>query len=116
MHRRQFLTRTGVFAAGMAITLPALSGSESLKPSAARLPRWRGFNLLEKFIKWEKGNPPFQETDFVWMQEWGLDFARLPLSYLCWTDPNDWLKIREPELKHLDEVVSLGESIAFTST
>ena len=109
MHRRQFLTRTGAFAAGMAITLPALSGSESLKPSAARLPRWRGFNLLEKFIKWEKGNPPFQETDFVWMQEWGFDFARLPLSYLCWTEPSDWLKIREPELKHLDEVVRFGE-------
>jgi endoglucanase len=42
------------------------------------------------------------------MQEWGVDFARLPMSYLCWTDSGDWLKLTEPELKHIDAAVELG--------
>lgn len=42
------------------------------------------------------------------MAEWGFDFARLPMSYLCWTDPSDWLKIQETELKDLDKAVELG--------
>lgn len=112
MHRRDFLKRTGGVAAGAAIALPLFAASEGTKPSASQLPRWRGFNLLEKFTKWDHGNPPFQETDFIWMQEWGFDFARLPLSYLCWTDPGDWVKVRDPELKHLDEAVGFGQKHA----
>src|SRR5436190_16929451 len=98
MHRRDFLKRTGAVAAGVTLALPSLAASSPpAKLSGSHLPRWRGFNLLEKFTKWDNGNPPFRESDFAWMQDWGFDFARLPLSYLCWTDPNDWLKIREPE-------------------
>ena len=76
--------------------------------NARHLPRWRGFNLLEKFVKQAGGNPPFREADFALLAEWGFDFTRLPLSYLCWTDPNDWLKLREEELKHLDDAVAFG--------
>ncbi len=32
-------------------------------PTARRLPRWRGFNLLEKFVKRGENNPPFEEQD-----------------------------------------------------
>jgi endoglucanase len=44
------------------------------------------------------------------MQEWGFDFARLPMSYLCWTDddPAKWLKLKEPELKHVDAAIEDG--------
>ena len=79
-------------------------------PTARHLPRWRGFNLLEKFTKWGERNPPFQESDFALLQEWGFDFVRLPMSYLCWTDPADWLKLREEELKHIDSAVDLGRA------
>ena len=51
--------------------------------SAAHLPRWRGFNLLEKFIYGHDG--PYQEWDFDVMAGWGFDFARLPTDYRCWT-------------------------------
>jgi len=36
------------------------------EPSSARLPRWRGFNLLEKFSRdWNNG--PFKESDVQMM-------------------------------------------------
>jgi len=73
-----------------------------------RLPRWRGFNLLEKFT--ERHNAPFVETDFEWMAEWGFDFVRLPLSYRCWSpgDPAHWLEIDESVLVHIDRAVEVG--------
>lgn len=80
-------------------------------PTAARLPRWRGFNLLEKFTARPEGNPPFRGEDFTLMQEWGFDFARLPMSYRCWAkgDPAEWLKLDEAQLVHVDKAVQLGE-------
>jgi endoglucanase len=84
--------------------------NQTVAPAANRLPRWRGFNLLEKFITWPKGNPPFEEADFALVQEWGFNFVRLPLSYHCWADSNDWFNLREKELKHIDEAVKWGGS------
>ena len=109
MTRRTFLHAGAAITVATAVAPQCLLGAAQ-KPmvTARRLPRWRGFNLLEKFVKQRGGNPPFRETDFALMAEWRFDFARLPLSYLCWTDPADWLKLREPELKHLDEAVAYG--------
>jgi endoglucanase len=109
MNRREFVKTTASFALA-AIASPVLSvcGAEPTAPTARRLPRWRGFNLLQKFVKRLGGNPPFEEADFALIQEWGFDFVRLPLSYLCWTDPKDWLTLRENELKHIDDAVKLG--------
>ena len=43
-----------------------VTAAENVKAvSAAKLPRWRGFNLLEKFTRRTSGNPPFSETDFA---------------------------------------------------
>lgn len=82
---------------------------DSLKPagSAAALPRWRGFNLLEKFIA-SRENAPFREADFEWMAKWGFDFVRLPLSYWCWSDPHDWRVLREDTLAEIDDAVVSG--------
>lgn len=80
-----------------------LTGAE---PRPNRLPRWRGFNLLEKFTA--RRNAPFRESDFEWMAEWGFDFVRLPLSYHCWADPEDWLNLKEQPLKEIDQAVEFG--------
>jgi aryl-phospho-beta-D-glucosidase BglC (GH1 family) len=48
------------------------------QPLAKKLPRWRGFNLLEKF---NGQNKRFAENDFAWIHEWGFDFVRLPMDY-----------------------------------
>jgi endoglucanase len=109
MNRRQFVRTAGAFTVAAAAA-PALSlETADKKPVSARhLPRWRGFNLLEKFTQQQGGNPPFREADFAIVAEWGFNFTRLPLSYLCWTEPDDWLKLREDELKHLDDAVAFG--------
>lgn len=108
--RRHFLKSAGVLsAAASASTMLPLGAAEPKPANARKLPRWRGFNLLEKYIKERnEKNPPFRESDYAMLAEWGFDFTRLPMSYLCWTEPNDWLKIREAELKDIDEVIEFG--------
>jgi endoglucanase len=100
MNRRQFLQAAA--AGGLAASAAA---AELPEAGAAKLPRWRGFNLLEKFTA---PGRPFVEDDFAWLAEWGFNFVRLPLSYRCWSDPNDWKQLREPVLKDIDRAVELG--------
>jgi endoglucanase len=110
MKRRYFLQFAASAAViGLRTTLAAdrqHEQSASTRISASRLPRWRGFNLLEKFTA--ERNAPFRESDFEWMAEWGFDFVRLPLSYRCWTDSNDWLQLKESSLKEIDQAVEFG--------
>jgi len=73
-----------------------------------KLPRWRGFNLLNKFhLDWN--NRPFEERDFAWIAELGFNFVRLPMDYRCWTEPSDWTKLREEVLKDIDAAVRFGQ-------
>ncbi len=80
------------------------------------LPRWRGFNLLEKFSAHAPSksapnshvNAPFSETDFQWISDWGFDFVRLPMSYCCWSGPDRWRELDEPVLEHIDQAVTFG--------
>jgi endoglucanase len=114
MNRRDFV-KSLVAASAAAATVGGFllignTAESTAAPTWRSLPRWRGFNLLEKFTKRREGNPPFQEWDFATMEEWGFDFARLPMSYHCWADPDpaNWLTIREAEVKHIDEAIELG--------
>lgn len=109
MKRRAFIQITAATAMAAATKPWTMPAAERLPvPTAAKLPRWRGFNLLEKFIARRDGNPPFRESDFALLAEWGFDFVRLPMSYHCWATPEEPMKFRETELKHLDEAVELG--------
>ncbi len=106
MNRRQFLQTAAGVALCATATRAATKGAS--KVNASKLPRWRGFNLLEKFVG--ERNAPFRESDFEWMKEWGFDFVRLPLSYRCWADgtPDKWLELKENVLKEVDQVVEFG--------
>jgi endoglucanase len=109
INRRQFVKLTAAFGAVSVGSLASEPAPQRLPEAIPkRLPRWRGFNLLEKFTKRREGNGPFPESDFESIAELGFNFVRLPMSYLCWTDPNDWLQLREPELKHIDQAVEFG--------
>jgi endoglucanase len=113
LSRRQFLTTTLATTAalsplGSARAAERAPSPELPEPSPRKLPVCRGFNLLEKFTKRRNGNPPFSERDFEWIAGWGFNFVRLPMSYLCWTDPADWLTLLEPELKHIDQAIEFG--------
>jgi endoglucanase len=74
--------------------------------TAKTLPRWRGFNLLEKF---RDENRRFNEQDFEWIGELGFNFVRLPMNYRLWIEDNDWTRLREQTLKEIDEAVAFGE-------
>jgi endoglucanase len=111
--RRLFLSGSAAAAAGFCFPVGDQRAGEIQEerklpePSAARLPRWRGFNLLEKF---NGRNERFRKADFEWIAELGFNFVRLPLDYRLWTDPADWTRIREEPLREIDEAVKLGET------
>ncbi|NMC37944.1 MAG: cellulase family glycosylhydrolase [Bacteroidales bacterium] len=105
--RRQFVKSAAALAA-----LGVIGAGCGSKPvpdiTASSIPRWRGFNLLEKFIV-TSSNDPFKESDFEMMAELGFDFVRLPMSYWCWSDPKDWRKLDEKILKEIDQAVEFGK-------
>jgi endoglucanase len=107
INRRDFLKGATVAAAATLLEMSAAQAADHLEPNPKKLPRWRGFNLLEKFIAHEE-NAPFREADFEWMAGWGFNFVRLPMSYHCWSDPNDWRLIREPVMKEIDQALEFG--------
>jgi len=78
--RRDFLK---IAAAGVA--LAGLPGwVNSCKPVIKnKLPRWRGFNILDFFTPRPFTNRHFEATvqDFQWMADWGFDFVRFPIAY-----------------------------------
>ena len=85
---------------------PVATLPKSGRELAKKLPRWRGFNLLEKFNL--GSNKPFVESDFEWIHEWGFNFVRLPMDYRCWTDKDDPYKVNEAVLKEIDQAVAFG--------
>ncbi len=110
MNRREFLKTGGALAIGASLNpLSSFAAADLPAASEHKLPRWRGFNLLQKFVKSHRGdNPPYREADFELLNDWGFNFVRLPMSYLCWTDPSAWLKLKEEPLKDIDQAVEMG--------
>ena len=106
--RRRFL---GLLAGGITSAAaacrrapPAPRALPSSEPtiSPQQLPRWRGFNLLEKFTL--QDNQRYQEWDFDFMAEFGFDFARLPCDYRIWTvAPGNY---REQPLREIDQAIT----------
>jgi len=84
INRRLFLKNTAVVAAGLTLTgnsvIPALSLNAGNK-----LPRWKGFNLLDFFSPAPPRNPGggnrTTEEDLKWISDWGFDFVRIPMAY-----------------------------------
>jgi len=104
--------KAGLVASAAGLTIPFLSDLSvaNTLPEATwqKLPKWRGFNLLEKFmIPWSNG--PFREDDFKMISELGFNFVRLPMDYRTWIVDKDWRKFDEKSLREIDEAVQFGE-------
>jgi hypothetical protein len=89
-------------------SIAAESSSPWLPVSSAKLPRWRGFNLLEKFLL-GGGRKPFREEDFRLISKLGFNFVRLPMDYRFWIKDDDWEKFDEKGLVEIDQAVAWGE-------
>lgn len=111
MKRRDFIKTSGtIVPLGLAASLiaPGLKSLAMPDEKPAKWPRYRGFNLTEK----AGGQGPrkkFNEEDFEIMAEWGLNFARIPMSYWNWASKDDWLTIKEDGMEDIDEVVAFGK-------
>lgn len=107
MKRRNFLKSS---SAATILTLTGFTDklfNDPIKPKI-NFPRYRGFNLLEKFGAREP-RKRFNEEDFEIMAEWNFDFARIPMSYWNWASVDNWYSIDEEVMKDIDEVVELGK-------
>ena len=74
-------------------------------PTASRLPRWRGFNLLGKYSLHQPAFGVFQEWDFRVIAELGFDFVRIPMDYRFWIKGDDWRKIDPDAFRDVDQAV-----------
>ncbi len=101
------LSRRLLAASVFAISLPLGAAPDLPGATAAKLPRWRGFNLLEMF---NVGNrKPFEESDFKLISRLGFNFVRLPLDYRCWIKNGNWEEFDENGLREVDRAVELGK-------
>ena len=124
MERRNFI-RT-LTLTGTAMNIPFLPSVNDINNFAGQeaafkiLPIWHGFNLQEKFThkpdewldiapEWGFNNEPFRESDFALISELGFNFVRLPMSYKCWCEEDDWYKLKEKHLKEIDQAVAFGK-------
>jgi len=100
------------FLAGLAggvIGSGASAGPAPLPEASARaLPRWRGFNLLNRFHR-DGRNEPFEEEDFRLIAALGFNFVRLPMDYRTWIVDDDPRRFNEEVLADVDRAVAWGE-------
>ncbi len=113
-NRRIFIRNSALAAAAITFTGNSAFSSESLT-SKNKLPRWKGFNLLDYFSPSVPRNPGSNSTtedDFRWMVDWGFDFVRIPMAYpryLSFDRSKDITKedIYKTDVKVLEEIDKL---------
>ena len=116
--RRDFIKKTGILTA--AFGLGGTSAWAALEINARRknkLPKWKGFNLLDFFspdpTRARKATP---EEYLKWMSDWGFDFVRLPMAYPYYLNfdrsrnitPEEVYKIDERAVDKIDNLVHLA--------
>ncbi|MBF6628671.1 MAG: cellulase family glycosylhydrolase [Proteiniphilum sp.] len=123
MKRRQFL-RTTAFGTAMLAVNPSLNAFETPdeKMFTNKLPRWRGFNILNYFTPRRYVHDPdlisATEQDFKWMADWGFDFVRIPMAYPSYLNydpssgrdiaPGGTVDFREEAVDSVEQIVYLA--------
>ncbi len=125
--RRSFVKTAGIGSALIGLT-PSVSamGLSFPEPAKNKLPRWRGFNLLDFFTSKPLILPApnhrnsSTEDDFKWMADWGFDFVRIPVQYPCYinfdagsdqskrANPEDVLNFNEQAISEIEKLVYLA--------
>lgn len=102
MHRRAFIAATT--ATLTAAGLSPLSGQ--LLPVDNKLPKWRGFNVLD-FFSPDPANQrkPTPEDHFRWMRDWGFDFVRVPIAYPFYLSIDRTKDITAEDVYKIDEAM-----------
>ncbi len=107
INRRMFLKNSAVAAAG--ITLAGKMPLPEITPvTGNKLPRWKGFNLLDLFSPYPpegRDDSRTTEDDLKWMSDWGFDFVRIPMAYPRYLSFDRSRDIRKDEILNFDEKV-----------
>jgi aryl-phospho-beta-D-glucosidase BglC (GH1 family) len=112
---RPFVPFAVILAGALAASIPKPAAQTTGAPpqprwlpaTAQHLPRWRGFNLTDKFYL-HRGPSAFQEEDFRLISQLGFNFVRLPMDYRFWIKNGDWNQFDEDALKDIDQAVAWG--------
>lgn len=109
MERRDFLKTTGTLATGAYLAGTALTSCLAPATPKNKLPRWRGFNLLDFFspFDWSRGRNRMGTTDddLKWIADWGFDFVRLPMAYPRYVTYEHFNNITPDEVLNFNEEV-----------
>ncbi|MDP4222348.1 MAG: cellulase family glycosylhydrolase [Bacteroidota bacterium] len=116
-NRRIFLKNSAIAAAGMALT--GTKPISSPAPIKNKLPRWKGFNLLDLFSPVPPRNQNSYRTtedDLKWMADWGFDFVRIPMAYPRYLSFDRTMDIKKDQvcsfdpkvLEEVDQLISLA--------
>lgn len=118
MQRRTFIQNTSLLTAALGTAGPELlAASPSQMVAKNKLPKWKGFNLLDFFSPDPaKSRPGTQEDYFKWMQDWGFDFVRLPMAYPYYVKfdrsrnitPDEVYQIDSQAVDRIDQLVSMA--------
>ena len=113
MLRRQFIQKSSA-AAGSILLGTGVLEAVAPAPVQNKLPRWKGFNLLDFFSPnpanaREATKPEY----FKWMRDWGFDFVRLPMAYPSYVKfdrskpitPEQITKIDKKQVARIDQLV-----------
>ncbi|HEX2967754.1 MAG TPA: cellulase family glycosylhydrolase [Bacteroidales bacterium] len=101
--RRNFIRNTSLAAVAASFPLKDFS-----VVAANRLPRWKGFNLLDFFSPFPPRNGSLNkstEDDFKWMADWGFDFVRIPMAYPRYLSFDRTRDITKDEVYKMDNAV-----------
>jgi len=103
MHRRSFLKHTS-----LALTSVVVIGNPTTEAPAGqpanKLPKWKGFNLLDFFSPNPGGRRRTTTPDQLkWIRDWGFDFVRLPMAYPHYLSFDRSRNIRPEEVYQIDD-------------
>ena len=120
LNRRSFLKTTGAGIVLLGLSGNIVQSCAEVKPVVKnKLPRWRGFNLLD-FFSPRPYSPDNRyastEQDFKWMSDWGFDFVRIPMAYPSYLkyDPTTEIPITPEEtVDFKEEAVEAVERLVY---
>jgi endoglucanase len=119
VNRRIFLKNSVLASTGLMFAGNDSFYSSLVKPKN-KLPRWKGFNLLDFFSPSLPGNPGggnrTTEEDLKWMSGWGFDFIRIPMAYPRYLSfdrtkdisKDDVCKFNEKVLQEVDQLIFMA--------
>ena len=113
MERRNFIKNAGLATVTVGVA-GNLAFTNSKSAITNKLPRWKGFNLLDYFSPVGSGDwSPSSEDEFKWMADWGFNFVRFPMAYPRYLKfdrsknitPEDVYNIDEAKTEYVEKLV-----------